>query len=94
MLTLTDNASNVVHNLTDSISGGDAAGLRISTTEGAETSFSVAMTTEPEPTDEIVERSGARVYLETNAALALADKVLDAEVDRDGSVRFAVGQQS
>jgi iron-sulfur cluster assembly protein len=94
MLTLTDNATNVVHNLADQVPGDSAGGLRISTNDSADTTFSVAVTAEPEPTDEVVESSGARVFLETNAAAVLSDKVLDAEVDSDGSVRFAIGQQS
>lgn len=93
MLTLTENATNVVHNLADQASGNGVGGLRISSNDSGETSFSVAVTSEPEPTDEIVESAGARVFLETNAASVLSDKVLDAQVDSDGSVRFAIGQQ-
>lgn len=94
MLTLTENATNVVHNLADQAPGDGTGGLRISSNGSADTSFTVAVTTEPEPADEVVESAGARVFLETNAAAALADKVLDAQVEPDGSVRFAIGQQS
>jgi hypothetical protein len=38
-----------------------------------------------------VESSGARVFLEENAAVVLSDKVLDAQVDDEGAVRFAIG---
>jgi iron-sulfur cluster assembly protein len=41
-----------------------------------------------------VENAGARVFLEGHAAEVLADKVLDAELDDDGKVRFAVTDQT
>jgi hypothetical protein len=40
-----------------------------------------------------VETAGARVFLDPQAALYLDDKVLDAEVDTEGKVRFTLGVQ-
>ncbi len=48
---------------------------------------------EPEPGDTTIESGDARVFLEPNASRILEDKVLDAEVGRDGDVTFALGAQ-
>jgi iron-sulfur cluster assembly protein len=93
MLTLTQNASAAIKNLTDQTAVSDEGGLRISTTDDATGSLKVELTPTPEPTDQLVEDAGARVFLEERAADALSDKVLDAQLDGDGSVRFAVGEQ-
>ncbi|GAA3740735.1 iron-sulfur cluster biosynthesis family protein [Leifsonia bigeumensis] len=91
MLTLTENASTLIKNLADQTTVADAAGLRISA-EADSANLSVDLTPEPEPTDQVIESAGARVFLEENAALALDDKVLDAQLDEAGAVRFAIGQ--
>jgi hypothetical protein len=41
-----------------------------------------------------VENDGARVYLDTDAALVLEDRVLDAQPDGQGGVQFAVTARS
>ncbi len=92
MLTLTDNATTLIKNLADQTAVAENAGLRISTADGSE-GLSVDLTPEPEPTDQVVESAGARVFLEQNAAIALDDKVLDAQLDEGGAVTFAIGQQ-
>ena len=91
MLTLTENASSLIKNLAEQTSVADDAGLRISTTDADSTNFAVDFTPAPEPSDQVVENAGARVFLEENAATALSDKVLDAQVDDEGAVRFAIG---
>jgi hypothetical protein len=48
---------------------------------------------DPGPHDTVVIESGARVFLDETAAIALEDRVLDAELANDGSVRFALGNQ-
>ena len=95
MLTLTENAGVVVKNLADrtlaslDTPGAADGGLRIQAAESGK-NFEVAVAARPEPTDQIVESAGARVYLEELAASALDDKVLDAQVDDSGSVRFSL----
>lgn len=91
MLTLTENASSLIKNLAEQTPVADDAGLRISTTDAESTNFTVDFTSTPEPSDQIIENAGARVFLEEKAATALDDKVLDAQVDAEGSVRFAIG---
>ncbi len=41
----------------------------------------------------MVEQDGATVFLDESATLLLDDKVLDAAVDPEGQVEFALGQQ-
>lgn len=92
MLTLTDNASTLIKNLAEQTAEAENVGLRISTTED-DAGLAVDLAPAPEPTDQVVESSGARVYLEQNAAAVLNDKVLDAQLDEGGAVTFAIGQQ-
>jgi iron-sulfur cluster assembly protein len=92
MLTLTENASTIVQAIAAQ-SEGEEAGLRITAQPDEETSFAVATSDGPEPGDQIVEQAGAKVYLESQAAEVLDDKILDAGVDEAGNVQFALGQQ-
>ncbi len=93
MLTLTENASTIVKTLTDQ-SPADEAGLRISSSNPESTAFAAAVAPAPEPADEVVEAGGARLFLEPGAAVALDDKVLDARVDDQGAVSFAIGDRA
>lgn len=97
MLTLTDTAAGVVKQLTeiDETNGPDG-GLRISTQpEGAEgPGLVLSAAPAPEDGDQVLDESGARVFLDESAAVMLDDKVLDAQTDPDGSVQFAVGMQA
>ena len=90
MLTLTDNASTAVKSLTDRTVTTDTGGLRISAAAENPSSFNVAVAPQPEPADEVVESAGARVFLDEAASLAVGDKVLDAQVDGEGALRFAL----
>lgn len=67
----------------------DAAdgGLRISAINGA---LDVSFVAERQPGDHVVERSGARVYLDAAAATQLAGKTLDGRVDDSGKPSFDV----
>jgi len=94
MLTLTDNATAIVTTLVSRQSETPEAGLRIHSTPAAEAGggarLAVLVTSDPEPQDQIVEVSGTRLFLDETAATALEDKILDAGVDDEGSVSFAV----
>jgi iron-sulfur cluster assembly protein len=91
MLTMTENASSVVKTIVEGTPSTDTGGLRIVSDKAGGTAFSVDVAMAPEPTDEVVEQGGARVFVELNARDALANQILDAEVVADGSVRFALG---
>ncbi len=94
MLTLTENASTIVKTITVQTTGTEEGGLRISSPAAESADLSVAVAGSPEPHDSVVEVAGARVFLEENAAAVLDDKILDAEVDEAGAVRFAIGEQT
>ena len=95
MLTLTENASTIVKDITTQPGLADTAGLRITSEEAApEPTFAVSAAEAPEPGDQTVDQDGAKVYLDQSAALLLDDKVLDAAVDPAGKVEFALGIQA
>ena len=94
MLTLTENASTIVKTITVQATGAEQGGLRITSPAAESVDLTVAVAEAPEPLDQVVEVAGAHVFLEENAAAVLSDKILDAEVDEVGAVRFAIGDQS
>jgi iron-sulfur cluster assembly protein len=91
MLTLTDNASTIVKEISAQIP--EAAGLRITSESADQSSFEVEPAPAAEPGDEVVEQDGATLYLDEAASLQLDDKVLDAAVDQNGGVQFALTLQ-
>ena len=93
MLTLTENAKLVIKSITGVEGAPEGAGVRISQENPADPALAVTTTEAPQPGDQVVEESGARVFLEENAANALDDKVLDAAVDDKGSVEFLLVPQ-
>jgi iron-sulfur cluster assembly protein len=93
MLTLTENATAIVNEITTRPGLSEAAGLRITSAPTQEPSFEVTAAAQGEPGDQVVEHGGATVYLDETAARLLDDKVLDAAVDRSGQVEFALGVQ-
>jgi iron-sulfur cluster assembly protein len=96
MLVLTEAAAEVVKSVTSTAQAPDGAGLRIaSSPEDPESPTGLRLTTAPRPdeNDQVIEASGARVFLEPLAAAYLDDKVLDAEVDENGKARFALDLQ-
>ena len=94
MLTLTDQASTVVKDLAERATGSDEAGLRISTLPDNPKDYEVKVAVFPEPDDIVVVNDGAQVFLESRAAAALTNRVLDATVEPDGAVRFQLGEQA
>jgi Fe-S cluster assembly iron-binding protein IscA len=93
MLTLTENASAIVKDISSQPGLPETAGLRITSDSQSEASLAVSAAEAPEPGDQVVEQSGATVYLDPSAAIMLDDKVLDAAVDPSGKVEFALGLQ-
>lgn len=93
MLVLTPTAVAVVNNLTTAV-GPESAGLRISSDTGApEPGLQAQITTEPATNDQLLAEAGARVFLDSDAASFLDDKVLDAKVDDEGQAHFTLGPQ-
>lgn len=94
MLTLTENASTIVRDISTQPGLPETAGLRITSEEGPEPTFAVSAAEQALPGDQVVEQDGATVYLDETAAQVLDDKVLDAAVDPSGKVQFALGIQA
>jgi Fe-S cluster assembly iron-binding protein IscA len=96
MLVLTEAAAEVVKSVTDTPTAPDGTGLRITQSAdepGTAGALQLAAAAEPGLGDQVVETAGARVFLDPQAATYLDDKVLDAEVDTQGKVRFTLGVQ-
>lgn len=94
MLTLTENASAIVNEITHQPGLADTAGLRITSDAGPEPAFAISAAAEAQPGDQVVEQSGATVYLDPSTADLLDDKILDAAVDPSGKVEFALAIQA
>ena len=98
MLVLTEAAAEVVKSVTGTPQAPDrTAGLRITQAipaQGGAGSLELAAAEQPAPDDQVVEASGARVFLDPPAAAYLDDKVLDADVDAEGKVHFTLGTQN
>lgn len=90
MLTLTETAGNVVTQLVGRVAPAPTAGLRIQ--QGAER-FDLAVAEAPAGGEVVVERDGARVFLDPQLAAALDEMTLDAVVEPTGDVRFALKPQ-
>lgn len=92
MLTVTDNAVTAIRSLTAQPEVPDGAGLRIATDPSAG-ALQLTVAPQPHEGDEVLDSAGARLFLENEAALLLEDKALDATVDDQGSVQFALAEQ-
>lgn len=93
MLAVTENATDVIRQLTDRPEMPDSAGLRIASSEQAE-NLTVSPADNPEEGDQVVENEGARVFLEAEVAMMLDDKILDARVNDAGGVEFLLAARS
>lgn len=91
MLTLTTGAVAAIRDITQQPGLPEDSGVRIAATFAGNGSpaFEIAVAAMPEPTDEVVEADGARVFLDPEASVAFEDKALDAEVHED-QVRFRI----
>ncbi|WP_285774569.1 Fe-S cluster assembly protein HesB [Microtetraspora sp. NBRC 13810] len=93
MLTLTDNAVQVIRDLTAQTPGGEETGIRIASQADQTGSLVLSIADAPASTDQVIEVEGARVFLDPVAADALETKALDANVDAQGSPSFRVEEQ-
>jgi iron-sulfur cluster assembly protein len=95
MLTLTENASVIVNQITSQTGLGETGGMRITAdSAAAEPRFELSATDQAGPGDQVVEQAGATVYLDGSAAVLLDHKVLDASVDEAGKAAFALSEQA
>jgi Fe-S cluster assembly iron-binding protein IscA len=92
VLTLTDNATSAIRTLTAQPEAPDGCGLRIAS-DPAAGGLTLAVAQSPQDGDQVIDNSGARVFVDEQAAMMLDDKALDAAVDEGGRVQFAVAPQ-
>jgi iron-sulfur cluster assembly protein len=84
MLTLTDQAADVVRSLTQNQQAPDDAGLRLAPSgDGLE----LSVVDSPAPGDDVIDENGVRVFVEQQASQLLDQQTLDATVT-EGQVSF------
>jgi iron-sulfur cluster assembly protein len=93
LLTVTENASTIVKDIAAQQGGADTTGLRISS-EDPTVGLMVTATEQPQPGDATVIADGATIYLDPTASEQLDDQILDAAVDQEGRVQFALAPQT
>ncbi len=89
MLAVTDNAATAIRDITAAQEVPAGAGLRIAADDAATGALTLSVVAEPVIGDQVVDASGARVFLDSQAAELLDDKELDAgrRRQRCGAVR-------
>jgi iron-sulfur cluster assembly protein len=92
VLTLTETATTEIRNIIDQPEVPAGCGLRIAA-DPAAGGLSLTLATAPAEGDEVLDNSGARVFLDPQAAMMLDDQALDAGTDVEGKVQFAVTPQ-
>jgi Fe-S cluster assembly iron-binding protein IscA len=92
MLALTENAVTAIRTITDQQDVPAGAGLRIGADQEAG-ALTLSLAPAPQAGDEVLDASGARLFLDSDAASILDDKALDAAVDTEGGVQFSFSEQ-
>jgi Fe-S cluster assembly iron-binding protein IscA len=92
MVSLTEDAIGYIRRLTDWPGRSAGAGIRIASGPIAG-SLTAQVTDGPHDRDQVIDTSGARVFLDAAAVQALDGKTLDASIV-DGSVTFIIAKQS
>lgn len=92
MLAMTETATAAAKTIVSRVPQAEDGGVRIRDT-GTPNGFELSVAPAPEPSDTIVTTGGAKVFLDEAATIALDERVLDAEIAEDGSVRFALAIQ-
>ncbi|WP_345799809.1 Fe-S cluster assembly protein HesB [Microbacterium sp. AZCO] len=90
---MTDTAAEAVKKIVARMPDATDAGVRISD-DGETVGFALTIADAPEASDTVVDTDGARVFLDTTAAAALDDQVLDARFTGEGQVSFELAPQT
>lgn len=97
MLIITSDAVEAIRAVLDSPDMPDAAGVRISTSamswNGSGPPITIDLAAAAEPGDEVVQEEDVQVFVAPRVAPALEDKLLDADVEPGGELRFALRDQ-
>lgn len=94
MLTISQQARDVVRRIPDQPGLTGSAGLRIATTADGRNRIRVLAAAKPRHGDRIFDYDGARVFLDQHAFDLLADQYLDVETGEDGRLHFLSVPQS
>ena len=93
MLALTDRAATAIRTLTEAPQVPDAAGLRIASDGSDDGTLMLMLADAPQEGDQIVERAGAMLFMDTDAAAILDAKMIDAVVTEQGEVQFTIADR-
>lgn len=88
MLTITPDAMKVIRRVTAHPALEPTSGLRIAQREKPSTPLEVRAVRRPCPGDSVLERPGARLFLEPSASARVNGQVLDAVTESGGRVQF------
>jgi Fe-S cluster assembly iron-binding protein IscA len=91
MLNLTRDAASEIRRLANRSRQPGTVGLRITNDSAGSLKLSLAQV--PAEGDSVVDDSGARVFLDQQAAGVLDDKTLDVTTGSDGRAHFAIAEQ-
>jgi len=94
MLTLTDQAVTAIRSLTTRPGLPAQTGLRIAPGEADTGGLSLSLSDGPQAGDRVIEETDVQVFVQPDAADALDDKELDAQVGEDGEVAFLLQPQT
>lgn len=94
MLAISPEAAQAITGLVSQPGVPEGAGLRMApgASPGEPTAVELTLAEGPTPSDQVVEEQGAQVFVDSELAPALDDKVLDATVEQDG-VSFTLLEQ-
>ena len=94
MLTLTDEAVAAIRSLTTRPGLPAQTGLRIAPGEADSGGLSLSLADGPKAGDRVIEETDVQVFVQPDAAAALDDKELDAQVSDSGEVSFLLQPQA
>ena len=94
MLTLTDQAVSAIRDLTTRPGLAEETGLRIAPHDGDTGGLALSLADGPQAGDQVIEEADVHVFLQPEAAAALDDKALDAQISQDGEVSFVIQRQA
>lgn len=95
MLTLTNDAAEVIKNLVAASELPEGAGLRIAAaaSQDGNVPIELSLAETPQPGEQVVEQAGAQVFLDQAAATYIRGKLLDVESD-GGQLNFTFTEPS
>ena len=93
MLTLTEQAVAAIRNLTSRPGLPAETGLRIASEDSGAGGLALSLADGPRPGDQVIDEADVHVFVQPDAAAALDDKALDAQVNEDGEVSFQLQSQ-